>query len=197
MPAAGVIINIVRAYLGPTWRPERIEFDLPRARSMTRVEDSFDCEVRSGATHVSVYMRLDAIATPLARGLSSPLVTLADVRRSRAGGSPVGLPDVVRELVRVQRWESSVSLDSIAEHLMLGPRTLQRQLESHSAGFRAIVNQVRLDHARALLEEEDLSITRIAGELGYSAPTHFARAFHRQMGLSPRRYRKVIAESEE
>jgi hypothetical protein len=35
-----------------------------------------------------------------------------------------------------------MGLDAIAEHLVLGPRTLQRQLESHGAGFRAIVNQV-------------------------------------------------------
>lgn len=55
---------------------------------------------------------------------------------------------------------------------------------------------MRLDHARALLEEEDLSITQIAGELGYSAPTHFALAFYRQTGLSPRRYRELIAGSE-
>jgi hypothetical protein len=86
--AAGVMINVIRTYLGPTWRSVRIEFDLPRARSMTRVEDSFDCEVRSGGTHVSVHMRLEVLATPLARGFSSPLVTLADVRKSRARTGP-------------------------------------------------------------------------------------------------------------
>ena len=193
----GAMINLIRVYLGPNWQPERIEFDLPRAQSMTRVHDSFGCEVRAGGTHVSVLMRPDVLATPRLRGLSSPLVTLDDVRRSRVGGAAVSLPDIVRELVQVQWSEVSVSLDAIAERLGLGPRTLQRQLESHGLRFREIVSQVRLDRARALLAEEDFSITWIANELGYSAPAHFARAFRRQTGLSPRRYRKVILESEE
>ena len=195
--SAGAIVNLIRVYLGPNWRPERIEFDLPRAQNMTRVHDTFDCEVRAGGTHVSVFMLPDVLGTPRRRVLSNPPVTLDDVRRSRAGGAPVSLPDVVRELVQVQRSEVSVSLDAIAEHLALGPRTLQKQLASHGVHFRAIVNQVRLDRARALLEEEDFSITWIAGELGYSTPSHFARAFHRQTGLSPRRYRKAITGSEE
>lgn len=192
--AAGVIINVMRAYRGPTWRPERIEFDLPRTRRMSPAHDSFGCEVRHGGAYVSVLMRPDVLATPLASDFSGPLVTMADVRRSRVGGAPVRLPEVVRELVRVQLWDSA-SLDSIAEYLDLGPRSLQRQLESDGAGFRAIVNQVRMDRARALLAEDDLNITQIACELGYSASTHFARAFHRETGLSPRRYRELTSSS--
>jgi len=191
--AAGVLVGLFRAYLGRAWRPERIEMDLAPGRSMARPYDSFGCDVRSGGHNVAVFLRPDALSAPPAQYRTGPTVTLADVRRTRAGGAPERLPDVVRELVRIQLADSAVSLERLAEGLALGPRTLQRELAGHGASFRDIVDQVRLDRARALLAERDLSITRIAGELDYSAPSHFARAFQRRTGLSPRRYRKEIA----
>jgi len=191
--AAGVLVNLIRAYLGRAWQPERIEMDLPRGRSMSRAYDSFGCDVRPGAADISVFLQPNALAAPPIRFQTSPAVTLADVRRIRAGGAPERLPDAVRELVRIQLADLGVSLDRAAESLGLGPRTLQRELASHGIRFRDIVDQVRLDRARALLAERDLNITQIAGELDYSAPTHFTRAFQRQTGLSPRRYRNEVA----
>jgi AraC family transcriptional regulator len=43
--------------------------------------------------------------------------------------------------------------------------------------------------ARRLLRETDASIIRIALDLGYSSPSHFAQVFRRQVGVSPRDYR--------
>jgi len=193
--AAGVLVNLMRGYLGPGWCPKRIELDVPSARSMARAQDAFGCEVRPGGDQVAVFVPGHLLATPLARSRPGPTVTLADVERSRAGGAPRRLSKIVCELVRVRLLESSVSLDVIAEQLALGTRTLQRQLEQEGLQFRDLVNGVRIERAQQLLMERDLSITRIAAELGYSAPTHFTRAFRRETGQSPQRYRLVAAGS--
>ncbi len=190
--AAGVLVNLIRTYLGAGWRPERIELDLPSARAETRAQDVFGCPVRFGADRIAVFMRPEALdARSPHRAFAS--TTLADVNRSRARRAPRVITEVARELVRIQLMESAVDLEATARRLGLGPRTLQRQLAEHGLQFRDLVSQVRVERARELLAERDLSITDVAAELGYSAPAHFARAFRRETGLSPGHYRRSRA----
>ena len=43
----------------------------------------------------------------------------------------------------------------------------------------------RMEHARRLLTEDDLTVLAVANVVGYSNPSHFARAFREAFGLSP------------
>ena len=191
--AAGVLFNLVRAYVGRHWRPERVELDLPRELGMTGAEDAFGCRVEGGAERIGIVFPRELLAAQYPDHGQCPSVTLADVRRSRSRGAPKSLPEVVHEVVRLQLLASIVDLDSVAQQLDLGPRTLQRQLDRSGLQFRDVVSQVRVERAKELLAERDLSITHIAAELGYSAPSHFARAFVRETGLSPRQFRQAGA----
>ena len=191
--AAGVLFNLVRCYLGRHWRPERIELDLPREPGMTRAQDTFGCRVQGGAERIGIVFPRDLLTTQRPDQGRHPSVTLADIRRSRSRGAPKSLPDVVHEVVRLQLLASNVDLESVAQRLELGPRTLQRQLDRSGLQFRDVVSRVRVERAKELLAERDLSITHIAAELGYSAPSHFARAFARGTGLSPGQFRKGFA----
>jgi len=188
---AGVLVSLIRGYLGPTWHPQRIELDVPRARSMSRVMDSFGCDVRPGSPEIAVLIPKHLLLSAPVKARSEPAVTLADLERARARGAPSRLSEIVSELVQLRLLDASVNLDTVAAELELGPRTLQRRLEQEGLQFRDVVNRTRLERARALLAERDLSITQIAAELGYSAPTHFTRAFQRATGYSPRRYRSA------
>lgn len=47
----------------------------------------------------------------------------------------------------------------------------------------------RVERARALLQDTDISVTEIAFQLGYGSSQAFARAFRREVGTSPREYR--------
>jgi len=191
--AAGVLLNLIRAYLGADWRAERIDLDLPSARAEARAQDTFGCPVRFGADGIGIYMRPETLGVRSPRR-SFASTTLADVHRSRARRAPNGVSDVARELVRIQLMDSAVGLEATAGRLGLGPRTLQRQLADQGLQFRDLVNQVRIERARELLAEQDLSVTQVAAELGYSAPAHFARAFRRETGTSPRHYRGSRAD---
>ena len=191
--AAGVLFNLVRCYLGRHWRPERIELDVPRELGMARAQDTFGCRVEGGAQRIGIVFPRELLATTRPDEDRHASVTLADIRRSRSRGAPKRLPDVVHEVVRLQLLASNVDLESVAQRLELGPRTLQRQLDRNGLQFRNVVSQVRVERAKELLAERDLSITHIAAELGYSAPSHFARAFARETGLSPRQFRTAFA----
>ena len=50
--------------------------------------------------------------------------------------------------------------------------------------------KLRMDAARRLLRETKKSVITIAIEVGYSNPSHFARFFRKEAGLSPTDYRR-------
>jgi AraC-like DNA-binding protein len=52
-----------------------------------------------------------------------------------------------------------------------------------------VVDRARFDVASRLLTESDASSLEVAYATAYSDPSHFARAFRRIAGVSPREYR--------
>jgi AraC-like DNA-binding protein len=52
------------------------------------------------------------------------------------------------------------------------------------------LNRYRLLQARELLENTDMKITQIALAVGFSESAHFTRTFQREVGVSPRAYRR-------
>ena len=55
-------------------------------------------------------------------------------------------------------------------------------------------NRVRLERARELLEESELSVSRIGDTTGYSSQSYFCDAFKKAFGLSPSAYRKAVED---
>ena len=51
------------------------------------------------------------------------------------------------------------------------------------------LRDIRMEKARLLLENHELNINEIANEVGYSNPSHFATAFRKKYGVTPRHFR--------
>lgn len=56
--------------------------------------------------------------------------------------------------------------------------------------FSSIVQELRLNHARSLLETTSTTLEKIAEEVGYHSPDHLSRIFKKTYGVSPSVYRK-------
>ena len=52
---------------------------------------------------------------------------------------------------------------------------------------------IRMRNAVSLLETTDYNVTEIASIIGYDNPLYFSRLFHKQKGLPPTDYRKMLA----
>jgi AraC-like DNA-binding protein len=52
------------------------------------------------------------------------------------------------------------------------------------------LNRYRICQARKLLEDSDLTITQVAQVVGFSESAHFTRTFQREVGMTPRAYRR-------
>lgn len=50
---------------------------------------------------------------------------------------------------------------------------------------------LRINRAKTLLKETQLSVIEIAGEVGYAYDTSFAAAFRAKTGMSPRQFRSM------
>ncbi|GAL36558.1 transcriptional regulator AraC family [Vibrio maritimus] len=85
--------------------------------------------------------------------------------------------------------EHNLTLENAAKLLKLSPRTLQRRLKEERTNFRHIKDNLVFTVAVDMMGEE-LSLTHIASQLGFSDISHFSRSFKRISGLTPKLYQK-------
>lgn len=186
--AAGELLSFFRAYLPDSWRPLRVELDIPTPYNTSLFDDVFQCPVIFNASAVSVVVerhRLMARSKRLVRSLT----TLADVARERPGGAPHSLRDIAIVQIRARLLTGDVSIEDVAQSMDTSVRTLQRELQLAGTDFRSLTSAVRVQRAVEMLQDRTVSITNISQDLGYSSPSGFSRAFLKATGFVPREFR--------
>jgi AraC family transcriptional regulator len=100
-----------------------------------------------------------------------------------------------RDLTRVETFlaehlSSNVSLADISFATGISRFRLARLCKDHwgLTPFQRMT-QMRMELGRKLLQDTSLSVIEVALECGYGNPSHFATAFKRSTGMSPREYR--------
>jgi len=85
-----------------------------------------------------------------------------------------------------------VSVRAIAKEAGMSVATLERRFGEHfrltPSGF---LTRLRVSRACELLRDTPLNMTEIAEACGYESPAAFSRAFRREMGESPSRFREI------
>ena len=82
-----------------------------------------------------------------------------------------------------------VRIDSIARHLAMSARSLQRRLSAEGVTYQALVEETRKEAAGRYVAGSTLSLAEIAYLVGYSEPASFHRAFKRWYGVTPEGFR--------
>ncbi|WP_306768689.1 helix-turn-helix transcriptional regulator [Mycobacterium hubeiense] len=86
--------------------------------------------------------------------------------------------------------DSQITLESLAR---LADMSVSNFITAFRAAFHTTPYQFlldrRIDRAKTLLLATKQSITDIGTSVGFSTPNHFATAFRRRVGVSPREYR--------
>ena len=98
----------------------------------------------------------------------------------------------VRQVLVEHLGQPNLTLDAVATALAVSRRTMTRRLAEERASFRGILDDVRHDFARALLQDHSLSISDIAFFLQYSEPAAFHRSFRRRTGRTPQAFREGV-----
>jgi transcriptional regulator GlxA family with amidase domain len=78
-------------------------------------------------------------------------------------------------------------------HAQIPERTLKRRFKQ-ATGLALIdyVQNLRIEHAKHLLESSDQAVDEICFAIGYEDPSFFRRLFKRRTGVAPARYRRVF-----
>ena len=90
-------------------------------------------------------------------------------------------------------YAEELSLQSLAELMGTSPTYFSRLFRSE-VGIPLFehINRTRIRKACVLLRSPDLSVTRIAFDVGYNSVSFFNRYFRRVMNVSPREYRRYL-----
>ncbi len=94
-----------------------------------------------------------------------------------------------------QHFQEPLSLEGVAAALNISKRQLSRLFsETVHIGFHEYLLDLRTEHAKNMLRDTQLPITDIAYQSGFESQRTFNRAFQDFYGMTPRDYRKKIAE---
>jgi AraC family transcriptional regulator len=88
-----------------------------------------------------------------------------------------------------------VTLPAFARRAGLSERHVSRlfQLELGRT-FREHLAELRLERAKSLLRETEMTVIEVAGETGWSSLAHFNSVFRRRVGYTPRQFRMSAAQ---
>jgi len=85
----------------------------------------------------------------------------------------------------------------VADAMGLSRRALQQRFQRVLRRTpKQELTRVRIDRAKMLLTQTDLSVEQIAQRVGFTAFEYFVRAFRRETGQTPLRYRKAFRINE-
>lgn len=123
-------------------------------------------------------------------------VLLIDGRQAQA---PFVIPTMLsngNELVArlVKRIEAALphppSVQALADEFAMSQRTLSRHVQQATGKSPlALVQSVRLNRARMLIESSRLTLDRVAEQVGYADATALRRLMRKMAGINPSRYR--------
>jgi len=186
-----VMLRIARAYCGAAWLPDRIDAACPDPGDGTSRSDLMQVPWRFDAVTNGLVFPASALsarraAPPDAVAPLSSAEVLAEIRQRQAETAT----DRVSAVLALRLLDGRTDIDGAARMAGVGRRSLQRQLDRDGTSYRALLDNVRMARARALVAETAMPLAEIAHLVGYSDPAHFTRAFRRHCGTPPSRLRR-------
>lgn len=111
------------------------------------------------------------------------------------------MPDNYDPIALAQQYirehlSESLTIDKVARHVRLSRTQFIKRFRQETAEtFNAYLTRCRLEQARNMLENTDLTIRFISEFLGYGSDVHFYRLFLKHEGLTPSAYRERYQNS--
>ncbi len=90
----------------------------------------------------------------------------------------------------IQMKKGNVNLPETAKWLKMSKRSLSRVLSEEGTSFRKIRNQYIFQQSLYFLKDPEMTVERVADELGFSETCAFSRAFQKWTGITPSQYKK-------
>lgn len=189
-------VRLVRPHGSPTLLAVHFRHDAPEVPgAVAGFERFFGCPVRFSQTESALLIRTEAMTLPLLHAdaqLHDTLEQLARARLSQRQSVP-RLTEQVRTVLQSLLPHGTPSRERVATQLDMSSRTLHRKLQEEGSNYREILDELRMEYARALLRDDARTIAAVAIALGFMESQSFIRWFRAHEGQTPGEYRKEIA----
>ncbi len=186
------MVKILQLLTSPPWDKLAVDFTHQPRLAISEYEKRFSCPVHFGQMENKMYFAAELLQRELKHG-SSKLSGLAEQHIEQLiAKNPLDTARQVESLISQQLSSGHIGICQIAAQLQVHERTLQRRLLKQGVYFEDIVDGVRQQQARHYLSHSELSLSQIAGLLGYGDQSAFARACKRWTQRTPKKYREEL-----
>lgn len=189
----GGLVAVIREGTNGAATPLRVALPRPRPAAVEPYRRFFGAPVTFEAAAMTLVYPVEPLIAP--NPASDP--QLLSILERRARDALAELPEIgsltaqIEGAIARRLAEGDLVFSHIADELGVTARTLRRHISETGRSYRKIVNDVRREHALALLREGRHSVTSVAEHVGFGDSSAFARAFRRWTGSSPRAFRRT------
>ena len=159
--------------------------------------------VTAGAAFAQTDLMLHLLSTQFSPALADAVsrALLIDGRQSQAQFIGPAMLANGNELIAklVTRFESALpnppSVSDLAAEFCMSDRTLSRHVRiATGRSTSALLQSVRINKARMLLETSKLTVEQVAQRVGYVDTTALRRLMRKVMGATPRQFRPAVSD---
>jgi two-component system response regulator YesN len=111
-----------------------------------------------------------------------------------------GKEDVIANAIQylAEHFREDVDRDDVAAVSFISPNYLSKKFRDETGmNLREYINHLRINEAKRLLLSTNMTISEVAGELGYDNSSYFSTVFKKICGVSPVKWREAAEIEEE
>ena len=188
--AVAFMFKMLRELCGPDWLPDEVWFAHRRPEDVGPFQRLLQAPLRFDAAQYALIFSTRALSRrlptddPALQRLLQQQIDALEAARAE------DLPRHVRRVLRSAPCSGRTDVDRVARVFSMHSRTLNRRLHAFGTNFRTLVDEVRFEKARQLLEDSAMDVRQIALALDYADASAFNRAFRRWTGITPLQWRE-------
>ena len=182
----GVILDLIRTFLGRHWVPNEVGIESPLAPSAAQeLFPGSRILTRRFAGYIAVPRSCLHCSAPRTASTIDDGASVPTVR-------DFNYVSTLRAMLKAYVSEGYPSQQFAAELMNTSVRTLTRRLADHGQTYGALIDDLRFEKAKDALQNPDLRIVDVAQSLGFADQGNFTRMFRRIGGLTPKQYRSTV-----
>jgi len=125
--------------------------------------------------------------------LNPQLQMIDEATQLEQGNKTMDVIERARKFIN-ENYREDISMEQTAEHVNLSPYYFSKIFKIESGKtFTDYVTDIRIEKAKELIAETNLSLKEVCYEVGYKDPNYFSRVFKRVTGATPTDYRQQLS----
>ncbi len=186
--AMAVVMNIMRSFCGPSWRPFRVRLTRHPPNDRTPFSKVFEAPVEYGAPTAAVIFDAATLEAPVRDRDPNYAAILAPLHEEAIANARDDFVSSVKSIIRARLRAGALNRDNVCRALELNTRTFGHRLETHGLTYSGLADEARYEAAQSLLMKGK-RIAEITTILGFAEQSVFTRAFKAWSGTTPARWR--------